>query len=227
MSTNPYPEEVELDWGNQYRIIPSKFPPINFFEHLVDPALMDEAFYIESLTNDRLRQEAGEISLVPAEDRISGHGSTPVMAAFTHIDVASRFSSGSYGVYYAANSQEVAIAETSYHRAIFMSHTNEDPGEIDMRVYIGEILQPMHDVRSTAYDNLHAPNDWSSAQTFGLLMKESNSWGIVYQSVRHSGGECIAALRPPAISIPTQGPHLSYVWNGKAISNVFEKTLIS
>ncbi len=227
MSTPPYPEEVELDWNHQYRIIPSRFPPVNFFEGLVDPALMDAAFYIESLTNDRLRQEIGEISLVPVEDRISGHGSTPVMAAFTHIDITSRFSNGSYGVYYATNSLEAAISETSYHRAVFMSHTDEDPGEIDMRVYIGEVLQPMHDIRSTAYDDLHAPDDWSPAQAFGLLMKENSSWGLVYRSVRHSEGECIAALRPPAISIPTQGPHLSYIWNGKTISNIFEKKLIS
>lgn len=227
MITGPHPEEVELDWGNQYRIIPSKFPPIDFFEGMVDPALMDELFYIESLTNDRLRQEAGEISLVPTEDRISGPGSTPIMAAFTHIGCESRFSDGSFGIYYAANSQETAIAETSYHRAKFLSDTNEDPGEIDMRVYIGEVVKPMHDIRTSAYDFLHNPDDWKTSQAFGMEMKQNHCWGLVYRSVRHSEGECIAALRPPAISIPRQGPHLSYYWDGKTISNVFEKTLIS
>lgn len=226
MITAPYPEEVEPDWENQYRIIPSKCPPINFFEDLADPALMDEVFYIESLTNDRLRQEAGNISLVPAGDRISGPGSTPVMAAFTHIGFDSRFSGGTFGVYYAANNQDTAIAETSYHREKFMSYTNEDPGEIDMRVYIGEVLLPMHDIRSPSYDHLHLPDDWAPSQTFGLEMKQNNSWGIVYTSVRHTEGECIAVLRPPAVSIPRQGPHLSYVWDGKTISHVFEKKLL-
>lgn len=227
MITKYYPEEVEPGWDNQYRIIPSKFPPINFFEDMADPALMDAVFYIESLTNERLRQEVGEISIVPVEDRISGPGSTPVMAAFTHIGFDSRFSDGTFGVYYAANNQETAISETSYHRAKFMGYTNEDPGEIDMRVYIGEVLQPMHDIRSPTYDYLHAPDDWKPSQVFGLEMKQSNSWGLVYRSVRHSEGECIAALRPPAVSIPRQGPHLSYYWDGKTISNVFEKKLIS
>lgn len=227
MIIKSHPEEVALDWSNQYRIIPSKFPAINFFEDLADPALMDEVFYIESLTNDRLRQEAGNISLVPEQDRISGPGSTPVMAAFTHIGLDSRFSDGTFGVYYAAKNQETAIAETRYHSAKFMGYTNEDPGEIDMRVYIGEILLPMHDIRSATYDYLHAPDDWSPSQAFGLEMKLSNSWGIVYSSVRHSKGECIAALRPPAVSIPRQGSHLSYVWDGKTVSNVFEKKLIS
>lgn len=224
--TTPHPETVELSWDNQYRIIPSRYPPVNFFENLVDSDLMDEAYYIESLTNDRLRQEAGEISLVPAKDRISGPGSTPVMAAFTHIGFKSRFSNGDFGIYYASNSQQTAIAETSHHQAVFLGYTNEEQGEIDMRIYIGKVIKPMHDIRSSAYDFLHNPDDWMPSQAFGLKMKQGNSWGLAYRSIRHSNGECIAAFRPPAISAPIQGSHLSYYWDGKTISDVFEKKLI-
>ena len=94
---------TELDWEHQYRIIPSKYLPINFFESLVDSDLMEEALYIESLTNDRLRDEVGEITLVAPADRISGPGCSPVMAAFTHFSKESlnRLSDGSFGVYYA------------------------------------------------------------------------------------------------------------------------------
>lgn len=221
------PELVTLDWDHQYRIVSSEFPPINFFESLVEPELMDELFHIESLTNDRLRDEAGDISMVSAEDRISGPGSTPVMAAFTHIGAPSRFSDGSYGIYYAGDSLKTAITETRFHRERFLSHTNEDPGEVDMRAYIGEVLKPMQDIRS-GYAELLNPDitSWPVAQAFGLAQREQQAWGIVYTSVRNPGGECIAALRPPAVSVPRQGPHLSYVWNGKEISQVYEKTLI-
>ena len=59
-----------------------------------------------------------------AEERVSGPGATPVMAAFTHLNPGgSRFSDGSYGVYYAAHSLETAIAEVSHHRAIFLRRT--------------------------------------------------------------------------------------------------------
>ncbi len=224
--TDTYPETIDLDWESQYRIIPSKFPPIDFFEGLVDPALMDEVYYIESLTNDRLRQDVGEISLVPVGDRVSGPGSTPVMAAFTHIGFESRFSEGSFGVYYASDSLETAVAETSYHRAKFLSYTNEEPGEIDMRVYIGEVVEPLHDIRPKEYDSLLDPDDWKLSQTFGMRMKHDQSWGLVYQSVRYQDGQCIAAFRPPAVFIPRQGPHLSYQWDGKTIAHVLEKNLI-
>ena len=220
------PPCCDLDWTHQYRIVSSEFPPINLFETLVEPDLMEELFYLEGLTNERLRDEAGTIALVDREDRVCGPGSTPVMAAFTHIGVASRFSDGSFGVYYAAKTLHTAIEETTYHRARFLAYTREDAGEIDMRVYVGEVAKPLHDVRGVDYDHLHDPDDWRPSQAFGLAMRAVRSWGIAYRSVRDPGGECIAALRPPAVTIPRQGPHLSYVWDGTRIVRVYRKTLI-
>lgn len=222
------PPTIELNWEHQYRVIPSEYPPINFFEQLVSPDLMDELYYIESLTNDRLRDEAGDIALVPAEDRVCGPGASPVMAAFTHISLErpSRFSDGSYGVYYCAKTLATAIEESKYHRALFLAYTQEDPGEIDMRVYIGEVSKPLHDIRGKGYEALHLPDDWGPSQIFGHSMRNESSWGIVYRSVRDPGGECIAALRPPAITIPRQGPHLSFIWDGNSIVSVYEKTLL-
>ncbi|MCB1868496.1 MAG: RES family NAD+ phosphorylase [Gammaproteobacteria bacterium] len=215
------------EWDHQYRIVSSEFPPIDFYESLVDADLMEELFYIEGLTNDRLREEVGEIALVAPEDRVSGPCSSPVMAAFTHIGVESRFSDGSFGVYYAGESLGTSIAETKFHRERFLAYTNEEPGEIDMRSYIGEIVKPMHDIRG-GFDELHNPDvgSYPIAQKFGRKKKSENSWGIVYRSVRNPGGECIAVLRPPAITIPRQGPHLSYVWDGSRIVRIYEKRLI-
>lgn len=222
------PKTAILDWPHQFRVIPSEYPPINFFERLVNPELMEELFYTESLTNDRLRDEVGDIALVPAEDRIAGVGASTVMAAFTHVSSVSpsRFSDGSYGVYYAAKTLETAIEETKYHRARFLAYTKEDAGEVSMRVYMGEVIKPLHDIRGEGYEGLHTPDDWVPGQMFGKDMKSINSWGIVYRSVRDPGGECIAALRPPAVSIPRQGAHLSYVWDGMQISHVYRKTLV-
>ncbi|MDJ0739597.1 MAG: RES family NAD+ phosphorylase [Gammaproteobacteria bacterium] len=221
----PDPAVVLPDWAHQYRIVSSEYPPINFFEELVDPELMDALFYIEGLTNDRLRDAVGEISLVAVEDRVSGPGSTPLMSAFTHVGVASRFSDGSYGVYYASDSLHTAIAETRFHRERFLAYTAEEPGEIDVRAYVGEIVKPLHDIRD-GYPQLHDPDvaNYPVAQAFGRALRERGSWGIVYDSVRDRGGQCIAALRPPALTIPRQGPHLSYVWDGARITRVYEKT---
>src|SRR6266487_2027679 len=97
---------TDLNGQKQFRLIPSVYPPINFFEDLVDPSEMETLWQIETLTNERLRQEVGDIFLVPTEDRVSGPGSSVVMAAFTHLSKPTRFSDGSYGIYYAGFSQE-------------------------------------------------------------------------------------------------------------------------
>ncbi|HYM35195.1 MAG TPA: RES family NAD+ phosphorylase [Steroidobacteraceae bacterium] len=217
------PRTVRLRWPKIFRIIPSKFPPINFFEKLVAPEQMEAAWYLESLTNDRLRDEAGDIVLVPKEERLSGPGASVVMAAFTHIGNPSRFSDGSYGVYYAARSLETAIRETAFHRARFLAATNEAPGEVDMRAYVGRVKQPLKDVRGERFKYLHNPNDYSRSQIFGKTRREAGDFGLVYRSVRHEGGECIAAFRPSAVSVPMQGSALGYVWDGSKIQRVYEK----
>ena len=206
----------------QFRIIPSTYPPINFFEELVDADEMEVLWEIESLTNERLRQEAGDISLVKPKDCIFGPGSSIIMASFTHIGKSSRFTDGSYGVYYAGLSLETAICETVYHRERFFAATKEEACEITMRVYEGKILEPFHDIRHPAYSHLHHPLHYANSQAFGKQLREQNAWGILYNSVRDPQGTCIAAFKPKAISIPNQIKHLRYRWNGEKITEVLE-----
>jgi hypothetical protein len=220
------PALIHLPKQKHYRIIPSTYPPINFFEDLVDPAEMETLWEIESLTNERLRQDVGDIFLVSPDDRISGPGSSVVMAAFTHIGRPSRFTDGSYGVYYASLSYETAIKETVYHRELFLKATNEAALELTMRSYEGTILQDLHDIRKDEFNYLHDPINYSSSQDFGRKMREEKSWGLIYNSVRHQAGQCIAAFKPRAISIPKPLAHLRYVWNGKKITEVFDTTLV-
>ena len=204
------------DWDGAHRLVPSHFPPINLFETVADPEDLEIIFEIEGLTNDRLRQEAGDVKLVPASERVSGPGSTPVMAAFTHIGQPSRFTDGRYGVYYAGNSLDVAIAETRYHRERFLAATREPDTEITMREYISRIQLPLGDIRGSQYQALHHPTDYTASQTFALEQRQSGRYGLVFNSVRHQGGECVALFTPRATSIPVQGGHYRYVWSGVA-----------
>ena len=217
------PAQVSLHNAKFYRIIPSQFPPINIFERVVDPKQLEAAWYLESLTNDRLRDQAGDLNLVPEEDRVSGRGSSIVMAAFTHIGRGSRFSDGSYGVYYAAKTLKTAVYETVYHRQRFLSATNEAAGELDMRAFTAKVRKPLRDIRAPRFKHLHHPDDYQPSQQFGKQRREKNDWGLVYNSVRDDDGTCIAVFRPPAISIPVQGAALAYVWDGKRINSVYEK----
>jgi hypothetical protein len=215
-----HPPQIDLSGQRQYRIIPSTFPTINFFEELVDDDEIETLFEIESLTNERIRQEVGDIFAVAPSDRVSGAGASVVMAAFTHIHKPSRFTDGTFGIYYAGMTIETAIKETVFQREIFLKATNEAACEIAMRVYEGKITKPFYDVRSPAFKNLHHASDFAESQLFGKQLKHSNAWGLIYNSVRHAGGQCMAAFRPPAISIPKPITHLKYLWNGKNITAI-------
>jgi len=75
---------------------------------------------IESLTNERLREELGALARIPHHRRVVGPGTTPIMAAFTHLNPeGSRFSDGTFGVFYAARAESTAIRETVFHRERF------------------------------------------------------------------------------------------------------------
>ena len=222
----PHPPYKEV-WveGPQYRIIATRFPPVNFFERHTPPELMDAAFDIEAMTNERLREEVGELHRVAPTDRVSGPGASIVMAAFTHTGNLSRFSNGDYGVYYAARDLETAIRETVFHRERFLAATAQAPCEVEMRVHKGTVIKPMIDVRSQHFAHLHNPDPdaYGPSQQFGASLRASGSWGILYPSARNPQGECIAALRPPAISLPIQSKLLAYRWNGQHIDKVYEK----
>lgn len=205
-----------------YRMVASCFPPIDFFEQ-ADSADYEILAEIEGLTNDRLRNEVGNIQLVKHEHRIFGPGSTPVMASFTHIGNNNRFNTPDAGAYYAGLCVETAIAETRYHKEFWLKGSNEEPVKLDMRCYINNIKEPVIDLFDKTYERLLQPTrDYKESQAFAETVRESGSAGIFYPSVRHEGGECIVAFRPNALTNVIQGGHYAYVWDGSSISSVHE-----
>ena len=214
-------------WRPSYRLVPSRFPPIQLFERVASPEDLEAVFAFESRTNDRLREEAGEIHLVPHEDRISGPGTSPIMAAFTHRNPqGSRFSDGSFGVYYAAHALETAVWETAHHRARFLRATREAPMEIDMRCYLSNIDAELTDIRGQRKKRreLYDPASYAASQPFGAKLRAQGGGGIVYDSVRHAGGECVAVFRPRLLKPAVQGAHLCFVWDGERIVRWYEKS---
>lgn len=177
------------------------------------------------LTNPRARQDAGDISLVPIDRRVSGPGASYVVAPFVHVseDRPSRFTNGSqYGVFYAAQNFETALFEVAHHRGKFHQATNDNPLRTEERVLVGNIDARLHDIRETNWKHLHNPNDYSDSQAFGQNIRNNGSDGIVYNSVRKPGGECFATFWPDVMEIPIQTKHIGYHWNGSEIDKYFD-----
>jgi len=216
------PPVRRIRWSQAYRIVPSRFPPVGVYDRIADPADLDAVFAIEALTNPRLREEAGTLKLVPKEHRISGPGSTPVMAAFTHLNPeGSRFSDGSWGVFYAAHSVATAVEETVYHRERFLAATREPACEIQMRCYRTRIDSRLHDIRG-GWKKEHDADVYTAGVKLARMLRDAGSNGIVYDSVRDRDGECVAAFQPDVVAPCVQAQHLIYRWDGTRIAQVLQ-----
>jgi RES domain-containing protein len=216
---------ARLNWNPAWRVIPSRFPAVGLFERVARAEDFDALYALEAMTNDRLRDEVGEISLVPPEERLFGPGSTCIMAAFTHLNPqGSRFSDGRYGVFYCARKRDTAIAETRYHSALFMQATREPPMRLQMRLYTLKARGEVADLREASRGDprIVDPDDYGHAQGIGRKLRSDGVQGILYPSVRHPGGECLAGFRTGILRNCLHAAYLEYYWNGQGIDAVFE-----
>lgn len=221
------PDTSRVRWREAWRIIASRYPPIALFERVSDdPAVWDVLIDLEQATNPRVRDETGEIALVPPERRVTGPNASWVMAPFTHVNRnGSRFSDGSYGVYYAARTLQTAVKETGYHFARFAADSNDPPRREDMRVLLGHVSATLHDVSKLDDKSSRLVLDresYAHSRPFAANLRESGSDGIVYPSVRDKGGSCSAAFWPDVAGVPVQERHLQYEWDGSRFSRWFD-----
>lgn len=153
--------------GPVYRIILSRNPRISLFEQVSSPQDWDVLNAVESLTNPRLRDEVGDIHLVPPEDRMYGDGASWIMAVFTHPPTDGRGGrfNRDFGVYYCAAEVTVAIGESSFHRARFLRESRIEQTSQEMCV-IRARLGPttLHDVRHLVGDAIYDSDDYREAQ---------------------------------------------------------------
>lgn len=222
------PPKSHVTWPNTFRLINSAYPPIDLFEDIADPADWAILGQAEGKTNPRLAETLAKLDLIPPRRRVGGAGASYVMSPFTHCstDNPGRFHDGEVGAYYAANSFETAVAETVYHTIKFLAATQEEPGWIaEKRELIGSIDAELIDFRGGNYQELLDPVSYVASQEFANRVRGQGANGVVYPSVRQPGGECFAAFWPDVMSIPVQGRHISYHWNGTRVDYIRELAL--
>jgi len=213
-----------------HRIVASRLPTIHLFERVADPADWDALYKLESMTNPRIRNEVGELSLVPVADRVSGPNASVVMAPFTHLSPqGTRFTDGHFGAYYAAESVDTAIAETRFHRENFLRATSQPPMELEMRCYLADVASELHDLRGLRVPlrDVYDPASYVASQKLGRELRNAGSNGIAFESVRRPGGECVAVFRPRLVQNVRQSVHLRYAWDGNSIARVYEMRAIN
>jgi hypothetical protein len=210
-------------WATSYRAVASRYPTVGVYDRIADPAQLPALLEIEALTNPRVREEVAAYRKIRPEDAIAGPGSTPIMASFAYSG-ASRFCDGTYGVYYAGRDEETAIAESRYHTEAFLRATQQPSIDVDKRIYVAAIEGDFDDIRGRSMRSklyAAAPDDYGYSQRYAHTLYARNRVdGIVYNSVRRSGGQCIVAFRPRVVSKAHVRKHVQFRWDGRRIVGV-------
>ena len=219
-------EVRRVRWQQACRIVPTRYPAILLFDRVADEADFEALYALEAMSNERVRDGLGHIERVPRGERLYGPGSGPIMAAFTHVNVlGSRFSDGSYGVFYAAQERATAVAETRHHQANFLLATNEGPMQLPMRLYTVAIDAKLNDLRPAGAVNaaVFSSTDYAAARALGAQLHRSGSAGVAYPSVRRAAGHCVGLFSPRGASACHHAAYLLYAWDGQRFTDVYEK----
>lgn len=134
-----------------------------------------------------------------------------------------RFNGADRGAWYAGLELETSLAEVSYHLTEALAATGVFEATVDyaelFASFAGEFvdlrLHPdhgsLHPDKSVGYPVGNALAD--AARAKGLN-------GILYPSVRHPGGTCIAALFPHAVQSVAQGDVYRMIWQGNPMPRI-------
>ncbi|WP_201190612.1 RES family NAD+ phosphorylase [Pseudomonas fluorescens] len=206
-----------------YRLVNSKFPPVALFDDVADADAFDVLYQIQELTNPRLKNEVGRLELIRRSEIPFGiPGCSYATAPFTHVNPAgSRFSDGSFGVLYLADTLETALAEVKHHQSLYWSKVPRLNYErfVFRGLSCSFIQAGMKDATGIALtDPVYDPDDYTAARRLGKKVREAKCPGLRYHSVRNVGSHCWALMTPRPVLSVIQAAHYEMIWNGQMTS---------
>jgi hypothetical protein len=200
----------KIDWSACFRLIPSRFPPVQLYEGVSAPQDWDAVKRIEELTNPRLRRGA----LLPEDE--GKVDQSWLVAPFAYPDPEpSAFSDGSFGYSIVAESLHSALLLAISRREIFLRRTAEAPTRLVMRV----IKVPL---KATLQDLTHLDLDDPSFKGLIANARAAKSHGVLVRGPRGKHHPLAVVLRPTAFVQPaSQTEHYCFLWNGERIHQLF------
>lgn len=192
----------------------------------------------EDLYDDLADDEATRqlLAAVEADRKPPQYGQRPVLARpfeeseltdrvfaaigypFAHPN-ASRFSDGTWGVWYGASTLRTAVYETAYHwhrrfiRAP-MDIAMDEPVTVQRRVFRVRCRAALLDLRPILRDHpgLVDPDDWAPGQDFGRRVHRNGYPGLLTRSVRSPApnARCVAVFRRAVLEDPRDVCFLDY-----------------
>lgn len=210
------PPTTSIRQDDTHRLIPS--PYIDTDETVLtrlteNPHDLNKLLELEGATNDRLLGEAGILPGITVRELVFGLSYSHIVnAAFTHASpLGNRFNGPERGAWHAGFSRKTSETEVAYHRSKELKEVRWAEKEVFAYVdFLADFRGEFHDLRgATAFADCLDPTSYQASQRLASTLLDTGSAGIIYPSVRHSGGVCIGCFRPALVNNVRKGSQLS------------------
>lgn len=205
------------------RLIPSRFADIE--DSVLTPLAEDDdmlrdLFDLDNATNERLRGECGGLPGIGPDELVFGVPFFRIInAAFCYPrPEGSRFNDGDRGAWYCAFDIETALAEVCFHKAVEYQEINRFDDSVSYQCMLADFTSTFHDLRgNNACPKCLDPASYVDSQALAAELLECGSMGIIYPSVRHDGGTCLACFRPALVGNVRKGQAYRLTWAGSPV----------
>jgi RES domain-containing protein len=193
---------------------------------------------LDAATNERkIAEGGGNRAIGPGELLYGVPEAQIVNAAFSHPGPhGGRFHSAQRGAWYAGVELETSVAEVAFHKRRFLEDARmTGQHAFDYMEFLADFSGDFHHLDPTEFEACLQPDPipqcYGASQALANMLLYTGSIGIVYPSVRHPSGTCIACFRPALVFHPRRGKEyritLQTGTNGISYENVVRPTQCS
>jgi RES domain-containing protein len=208
------PKTTYVRQDDTHRLIPSRHSDRSVLTRLADSGQeLQDLFALDGATNDRMLGEANLLPGISVHELLFGVAYAHIVnAAFTHAPPGgSRFNGPERGAWYAAFELRTAQEEIAFHKAQELQEIKwTEPETFTFDDYLADFRADFHDIRDdAACANCLNPTIYTSSRRLARELLAAGSAGVVYPSVRCSGGTCIVCFRPALVANVRQGTRVA------------------
>lgn len=202
------------------RLIPSRFADAedSVLAPLADDvAHLSDLFELDNATNARLLAEYGAGHGIGVDELVFGLPNFRIInAAYTYArPEGSRFNDGARGAWYCAFDIDTALAEIVFHKTVEYEEIGRFNDSVSYQNLLADFSAGFHDLRGARdYLDCLDPRSYIASQHLAAGLLEGGSMGIIFPSVRKSGGTNLACFRPALVGNVRKSGVYRLTWEG-------------
>ena len=202
------------------RLIPSKYSDESVLARIADDdSHLQDIFKLDHATNDRLLAENDLAAGISSRELVFDvPNSRIVNAAFCHPHPnGSRFNGPDRGAWYASFELETAQVEVAHHKWLELLEVRWLEETVTYVQYLADFSSDFHDLRDPVeFAACLDPSSYVESQRLAVQLLAAGSLGVVYPSVRRTGGVCLACFRPALVGNVRKGAAFQFQWSGSS-----------